>query len=222
MIIVTCGPSYEPIDQVRRLTNSSTGELGILLASRLATRGFDVTCFKGVGATCCDRLDGATLRSFTTTEDLRAALAAVEKRDTVRAVFHAAALCDFRVKRMTAAGWAETAVAKIPSQAGELTLTLEPAAKLIAELRSLFPASRIVGWKYELSGPPESALHKAREQMRVNGTDACVLNGSAYGVGFGFCEPGEDLVHCADKPALCAFLVQWLERALRRLTTGGR
>ncbi|HVY71907.1 MAG TPA: phosphopantothenoylcysteine decarboxylase, partial [Verrucomicrobiae bacterium] len=35
-VIVTCGPSYEPIDEVRRLTNFSTGELGVLLAEELA------------------------------------------------------------------------------------------------------------------------------------------------------------------------------------------
>ena len=38
-VIVTCGPSYEPIDEVRRITNFSTGELGILLANRLTRAG---------------------------------------------------------------------------------------------------------------------------------------------------------------------------------------
>jgi phosphopantothenoylcysteine decarboxylase/phosphopantothenate--cysteine ligase len=38
-VIVTCGPSYEPIDQVRRLTNFSTGELGVLLSDELARAG---------------------------------------------------------------------------------------------------------------------------------------------------------------------------------------
>ena len=28
-VIVTCGPSYEPVDEVRRITNFSTGELGV-------------------------------------------------------------------------------------------------------------------------------------------------------------------------------------------------
>ena len=51
-VVVTCGPSYEPIDEVRRLTNFSTGELGILLANALSSAGYDVLCFKGVGATC--------------------------------------------------------------------------------------------------------------------------------------------------------------------------
>jgi len=46
-VIVTCGPSYEPIDQVCRLTNSSTGELGVHLSNHLARAGFEVFCLKG-------------------------------------------------------------------------------------------------------------------------------------------------------------------------------
>ena len=50
-VTVTCGPSYEPIDQVRRLTNFSTGELGVHLSNQLIRAGFGVFCFKGSGAT---------------------------------------------------------------------------------------------------------------------------------------------------------------------------
>src|ERR1700730_630479 len=47
-VVVTCGPSYEPIDEVRRITNFSTGELGSLLANHLAKAGCEVVCFRGV------------------------------------------------------------------------------------------------------------------------------------------------------------------------------
>src|SRR5213592_2819055 len=97
-VIVTCGPSYEPIDEVRRITNFSTGELGILLANRLTRAGFEVLCFKGVGATCPLRVEGAQTAPFTTNENLRAGLTAVEGRGEIAAVFHAAALSDYRVK----------------------------------------------------------------------------------------------------------------------------
>src|SRR5260370_41460223 len=45
-VIVTCGPSYEPIDQVRRLTNFSTRELGVHLSNQLTRAGFEVFCLK--------------------------------------------------------------------------------------------------------------------------------------------------------------------------------
>lgn len=212
-VIVTCGPSYEPIDEVRRITNFSTGELGILLANRLTRAGFEVLCFKGVGATCPLRVEGARTVDFTTNENLRAGLAAVEGRGEVVAVFHAAALSDYRVKKVESSDGTIITSAKIPSRGGNLTLTLEPALKLIGELRTLFPTSKIVGWKYELAGTREDALAAAARQIESAKTDACVVNGAAFGPGFGLCERDAEPMLCADKPRLCAYLSRWLERA---------
>ena len=220
-VIVTCGPSYEPIDEVRRITNFSTGELGILLANRLTCAGFEVTCFKGVGATCPLRVEGARTVGFTTNENLRAELGAVEDREQIVAVFHSAALCDYRVKSVHNGHGSEIAAAKIPSRAGELTLALEPVPKLINELGVLFPASRIVGWKYELTGTREDVLAAAERQMKDAGTEACVVNGTAFGPGFGVCGPGADPVICPDKARLCAYLSRWLERAIFNTETSG-
>ena len=69
-IIVTCGPSYEPIDDVRRITNFSTGELGVLLTDKLAAAGFDVCCLERIYATYGDPKVGCVLKSFTTNDDL--------------------------------------------------------------------------------------------------------------------------------------------------------
>jgi phosphopantothenoylcysteine synthetase/decarboxylase len=209
-VVVTCGPSYEPIDEVRRITNFSTGELGILLANQLAKAGFEVVCFKGVGATSPERVVGARLVPFATNEHLRAELEGMEQREKVGAVFHAAALFDYRVKNVVTSDGAQVAASKIPSRAGELTLTLVPCAKLIQELRDLFPASRIVGWKYELVGSRADVLAAAIRQFTESRTDACIMNGAAYGAGFGFLEPQKKPVHLADKSALCTHLVRWL------------
>ena len=213
-VIVTCGPGYEPIDEVRRITNFSTGELGILLANRLTRAGFAVLCFKGVGATCPLRVEGAQTVPFTTNENLRAGLAAVEGRGEIGAVFHAAALSDYRVKTVQSGDGTVITSAKIPSRGGELTVTLEPALKLIGDLRALFPASKIVGWKYELNGTRDDALAAAARQIASAKTDACVVNGAAFGPGFGVCEPDAEPTLCADKPRLCAYLSRWIERAM--------
>ena len=68
-VIVTCGPSYEPIDQVRRLTNFSTGELGIHLSNQLARAGFEVFCLKGSGATHPGPGEQCHLSLFDTNDD---------------------------------------------------------------------------------------------------------------------------------------------------------
>jgi phosphopantothenate---cysteine ligase (CTP) len=209
-VIVTCGPSYEPIDEVRRITNFSTGELGILLSNALAEASHDVICFKGGGATCPLPLVGPRLVSFTTNEDLRAKLAAEAAHNNTGAIFHAAALCDYKVQQVTANDGTPLAFAKIPSRHGPLTLVLEPLPKLITELRSLFPRAKIVGWKYELEGSRDDALAAARRQMTAAATDACVVNGAAFGAGFGFCEQDAAPIPFADRLQLAQGLAQWL------------
>ena len=205
-IVITCGPGSEPIDAVRRITNSSTGELGILLANRLSHAGCEVTLFKGTGAICPIPVEGAAVVPFTRNDDLRAALEALPHRDSVAAVFHAAALCDFKIAGVLDADGGELNAAKISSSLPRLQLVLEPASKLIAELRTLFPKSRIVGWKYELAGGRDEAVAKAGRQIHANHTDACVVNGAAYGAGFGFCGEAGLMAHLAHKPALCDYI----------------
>ena len=119
------------------------------------------------------------------------------------AIFHAAALADFRVER-------PRAERKIASRGGELILTLVPATKLLGQLRGLFPNAKIIGWKYELDDTREDALAMGRAQIFNCGTDACVVNGTAYGVGYGFLTGDGALIHFEGKPELCTWLANLL------------
>lgn len=209
-VVVTCGPSLEPIDRVRRLTNFSTGELGLLLAAQLVRAGHGVVCLKGEGATSRVEPSGAELRAFSTNDDLLEKIQGLPGRPEVGAVFHVAALCDYRAVSVRDVGGTELRAAKLPTRDGNLLLTLEPAAKLLPRLGGLFPNARIIGWKFELDGTRDDVLAKARLQLATCRSQACVVNGSAWGAGFGFVEPERDPVECPDKPALCAFLSGWL------------
>ena len=62
--IVTAGPTFEPLDDVRRLTNFSTGRLGTELANFLTARGHRVTLLIGESATYAGRTPGAVGESF--------------------------------------------------------------------------------------------------------------------------------------------------------------
>ncbi len=206
LIIVTCGPSYEPIDQVRRITNHSTGTLGIQLSNALAAAGRTVVCLIGEGATFPGPLAAGIRRIvFTTNEDLLRRLTELSG-EPVAAVYHAAALCDFRVEQAYAADGTPIGSAKIPTRAGAITLTLAPAPKVISHLRALFPASRLIGWKYELAGTREETLEKGRRQIAENGTDVCIVNGAAYGAGFGYLEQEAPVRHFPTKAELCEYL----------------
>ena len=211
-VIVTCGPSYEPIDQVRRLTNFSTGELGLVLSAALARAGHTVLCLKGESATAQVAAAGAKIVTFSTNEDLLQKLEA--EAGAADAIFHAAALCDYRVKQVRAADGTSLDAAKIPTRSGELTLTLEPTVKVLPRLRAIFPKAKIVGWKYELDGTRDHALVLAARQIAECHTDACVVNGAAWGAGFGFVETGRAPLPVADKAALAFFLSDWVGQSV--------
>ncbi|MCX6969443.1 MAG: DNA/pantothenate metabolism flavoprotein domain protein [Verrucomicrobia bacterium] len=200
---ITCGPAYEPLDKVRRITNFSTGEIGEVLTEAFLRAGFEVVCFRGEAATF-PAPAGADVRPFSTNESLAEGLHSLARPPAV--ILHAAALCDFILEGVEGADGGD----KLSSRAGTIRLTLKPAGKVLPKLRLWFPDSRIIGWKYELDGSREQALARAAAQIRDARTDACVVNGSAYGPGFGLLSPDGQLEHFPDKPALADRLVQVL------------
>src|SRR5947207_1777264 len=92
--IVTAGPTYESLDNVRRLTNFSTGRLGTELANFLTAQGHQVTLLIGEQATFPRPRQAQRVETFTTTKDLQDRLRARSSKP-VDAVLHAAAVSDF-------------------------------------------------------------------------------------------------------------------------------
>ena len=221
-IIITSGPSYEPLDQVRRLTNFSTGELGTLLAESFAQAGHAVTHFRGIASTFPAPLWGVNVIPFTTNDDLEKSLMQFPGREEAQIVFHAAALCDFRVAEISSEQGGPLHRDKISSREGTLKVTLAPTPKLIASLRRLFPASILVGWKYELEGTLEDVRAKGRRQIDECLSDACVLNGRAYGSGFEIITRSGEQTRLPDKMTLCRHLVGWVEQIPLAVTTPGQ
>ncbi len=201
-IVITCGPSYEPVDEVRRLTNFSTGELGVLLANRLTADGHEVFCLKGEAATYAGVCDARHQLVFSTNDDLVQKLETIAAQGDIGAVLHCAALCDFKVKHVQTAAGETLTDRKVSSRAGDLTILLEPATKVIGKLRGLFPKAQIIGWKYELDGTREDALIKGCTQIRENSTDLCVVNGRAFGSGFTVSAVEATIAELADKQEL--------------------
>jgi phosphopantothenoylcysteine decarboxylase/phosphopantothenate--cysteine ligase len=114
-------------------------------------------------------------------------------------ILHAAALSDFVVAGATTAeGGALNKTGKIASRGGDVLLRLAPAPKLLPKLREWFPKACLVGWKYEVDGNRAHAIHRAAHQLQTVHTDFCVVNGPAFGPGFGIC--GRDILTRA-KPA---------------------
>jgi phosphopantothenoylcysteine decarboxylase/phosphopantothenate--cysteine ligase len=207
--LVTAGPTFEPLDDVRRLTNFSTGRLGTELANFLAARGHRVTLLIGEQATYAGERKAQSVKVFSTTADLRAQLKSFAGKK-VDAIFHAAAVSDFTFGKMFTRDAAGKLTAfkpskKISTRGGNLFVELAPTPKIIAELRGWFPQTRIVGWKFEAVGQRADALRSAKRQISDCATDFCVANGPAYGKGFNLVSAGGQQ-HLADASKLFAAL----------------
>ena len=206
--IVTAGPTFEPLDEVRRLTNFSTGRFGSLLANYLVEHGHSVTLLLGHYSTYNGEQQAQTIEKFTTTDNLRERFESLSGKG-IDAIFHAAAVSDFGFGKVYEQGTDgklhELKAGKIPTRSGKLMAELVPTAKIIGQLRHLYPKCRIVGWKYEVDGDRPSVLAKAERQISDNRTDGCVANGPAYGFGFGLVAGGRHS-HYADTFELFAAL----------------
>ena len=190
--IVTAGPTFEPLDQVRRLTNHSTGRLGSELTHYLAECGHELTLLIGQQAAWRGHRNAARVQTFTTTDNLRLRLRALADEGW-DAVFHAAAVSDFTFGKAFTRGDSgelhEVQSGKLSTRGEPLLVELLPTTKIISELRAWFPRATIVGWKYEVEGTRDEVVEKASRQIFENQTDACVANGPAYGDGFGLVTP---------------------------------
>jgi phosphopantothenoylcysteine synthetase/decarboxylase len=216
--IVTAGPTFEPLDDVRRLTNFSTGRLGTELANFLTARGHKVTLLIGEPATYAGGRQAQSVKVFSTTADLRAKLKSFSGKK-MDAIFHAAAVSDFAFGKMFTRDVAGKLKPfrpskKISSRVGNLFVELVPTPKIIAELRGWFPQANIVGWKFEADGRRPDALRAAKRQIADGMTDFCVANGPAHGKGFNLVSEGGQK-HLADAQKLFTALEEVLQGRMK-------
>ena len=145
------------------------------------------------------KCDNVEVHSFTTGESLKKKIIDKSKAD-IAAVFHVAAVSDFEP--------IEIRKGKIDSMT-PFTLRLNPTPKIIKDLRCLYPDSLLIGWKYEAEGNPESIRAKGQEQIDLCRTDGCVLNGPAFGDGYGLLQESVD--HCGNEYELFERLITLLQ-----------
>ena len=185
--IVTAGPTVEPLDSVRRLTNHSTGNLGTDLANHLAGCGHDVLLLRSRTATAAPALHAVTTDAFATAGELLERFQTHATQEPV-AIFHAAAVGDFQVgavfRRDDDGRLTPVHSGKFSTRDGSLLAELRPTPKILAQLRDLYPKAWITGWKYEVDGTRDEVLQRARAQLQSCRSDAVVANGPAHGLGF--------------------------------------
>jgi phosphopantothenoylcysteine decarboxylase/phosphopantothenate--cysteine ligase len=151
-ILVTAGPTCEPIDPVRFITNPSTGKMGYALAEAARDRGAKVVLVSG--PTDLESPDGVeTIRVGSAAEMAKAALA---KARGCKIVIGAAAVADFTP--------AKTADHKMKKKGGGMTLKLEPTVDIIAELGRRKGKKVLVGFSVETRDLIENSTKKLQKK----------------------------------------------------------
>jgi phosphopantothenoylcysteine synthetase/decarboxylase len=212
--VITAGPTYEPLDNVRRITNFSTGQLGTELAEFFCSCGHTITLLIGEHATYRGEIVAQKVERFSTTSDLEQRLRSLSK-SSVDAIFHAAAVSDFKFGKVWLRSGenqlVEATAGKLSTRQGSLLAELLPTPKIILQLRDWYPSARLVGWKFEVDGDQTQVIRLARQQISEAHTDACVANGPAYGAGFGLVTANSQILHAQDKAALFPALKTLIE-----------
>ena len=159
-ILITAGPTRAYIDDVRFLTNASSGRMAAALASAAIAKGHNVTIV--TGPVSVRYPTKARVNSVITTGDmLKKSLALLPRVDGVIAT---AAPCDFEPKQRQKG--------KLPRQRG-LALELKPTRDIIATLaRQAKPTQWMVAFALEPDGDPAKALKK----ITAKKCDLIVLN----------------------------------------------
>lgn len=161
-ILITAGPTHEPLDAVRYLANRSSGRLGICLAAAAQDSGWDVTLL--LGPTPLAPPAGVRLERFETTADLAALLE--QHAPACDVLIMAAAVADYRPRAVAAH--------KLPRAGQKLVLELEPTPDLVAACAARKrPGQRLIG--FALEEPAELAT-RAQEKLAQKGLDAIVAN----------------------------------------------
>jgi phosphopantothenoylcysteine decarboxylase/phosphopantothenate--cysteine ligase len=164
-VLITCGATWAPIDDVRVISNISTGEMGHLIAQAFIVKRAKVTVIEGpVTHTLADKkIKIIKYRFFD--ELARVLKAELQKKYDI--IIHAAAVSDFKVK-----GASKEKI----SSGKALTLKLVATRKLINDIKRLSPGSFLVGFKLESRLGLKNIVKTVSPLFTESGCDLAVAN----------------------------------------------
>ncbi len=151
-VLLTAGPTFEAIDPVRGLTNTSSGKMGFALARAAAEAGADVTLVAGpTGLATPAGVDRVDVVSAAEMAD--AVLARVERSDVFVAV---AAVADYRP--------AQVHEQKVKKKSEPMTIALEPTVDILATVAARARAPFCVGFAAESQDVAKLGEEKRRRK----------------------------------------------------------
>ena len=197
-IIITAGGTSEKIDDVRVITNSSTGKLGYAIGKAFADRYGEemekIYYLHGQRALCVEdeKVEPVVIGGVM---DLQRELSRLLTEERIDAVIHAMAVSDYIVKEVTTldrirgiqASETEAALSgnKISSDIDDLVIHMKRSPKVISSIKALSPQTALVGFKL-LSGVPHQELIDAGYHLLKKNRCDFVLANDLKEIGGGF------------------------------------
>jgi len=159
-VLVTAGPTEEPLDPVRFISNRSSGKMGYALAEAAAARGARVILVSGPVRLA--EPPGVTLVRVRTASQMRAAV--MEHFEQASIIVKAAAVADYHL--------ASVPPGKIKKTAARISLELDPTPDILAEVGRNKGGRLLIGFAAET----ENLVEEARRKLESKNCDMVVAN----------------------------------------------
>jgi phosphopantothenoylcysteine decarboxylase/phosphopantothenate--cysteine ligase len=164
-IVVTAGPTIEYIDDIRYITNKSSGKMGFALAKDAVRRG--AHCVLVSGPTKLSPPAGCEFIPVETTQEMLDAVTKTMKKNNVDVFIGAAAVADWKMEKK--------AQGKLPSSK-KFSIELSPTEKIIEKVKKLSPATVLVAFKAEHGLNEKQLIAKSYERLKQVQADYIVAN----------------------------------------------
>ena len=185
-LLITSGGTIEKIDQVRSITNHSTGKLGALIAESFLTQGDQVTLVTTQNAVKPAAHPNLTIQIIENVQDLLETMQSLVKTHDV--LIHSMAVSDYTPIYM--AGFDQITASqdlteflnktniqgKISSQDDYQVLFLKQTPKIISQVKKWNPNIRLIGFKLLVDVSKEELLTVARASLAKNQAEIIVAN----------------------------------------------
>lgn len=194
-IIITSGGTSEKIDNVRKITNSSSGELGMTIANHLLQENSDIliyyVCSKNSLKPTDDRVKVVEIEG---TIDLKNTIEGLLLNEHIDYFIHSMAVSDYMTDYVTTIERVKEAIkktddideafenieviggSKISSYEDNLLIVLKPTLKIISIIKKLSPSTYLVGFKLLDGVSKEELIEVAKELRNKNKCDLVVAN----------------------------------------------
>ena len=194
-IIITAGGTSERIDNVRKITNSSSGKLGMTIANRLLEEKYDImiyyVCSKNSLRPTDERVKIVEIDG---TMDLKNNIENLLKNEHIDFFIHSMAVSDYMTDYVTTIDKIKDSInnhdsideafnnietiggTKISSYEDNLVIVLKPTPKIISIIKDLSPSTYLVGFKLLDGVSKEELIEVAKKLRNKNNCDLVVAN----------------------------------------------